>query len=406
MRTALWLLGLFAVAVGLTLASKYSAGYVLFVVPPYRAEISINLLVVLLFAGFLAAYVFVRLAAHTLRLPSLVREFREQRSREKAREQMLAGLTAFFEGRYARARKAAANALQLKESPALNAVIAARSAHELRQFDKRDEYLAQADSGAANDATMGLVTRAELLLKQRRHDEALRILKTLRQQMSRPHTAALRLELKAQQQARNWDAVLELVAQLDSRNAFDQELVKQLRRTAHVENLRRKALNTRALEEYWQKLTAAERKDGKIAATAAQAYMALGGCLTAHQIIEPALDNEWSAELITLYGECFGQDALKQIEWAEGWLKVHPQDPCLLLTLGKLCAYQGLWGKAQSYLEASLSVESNHSAHLALAQLYEQTGKPELAARHYRESLDMTLVQLRGSTGGRRRSAL
>lgn len=406
MRVALWVLGLFAVAVGLTLAAKYNAGYVLFVVPPYRAEISINLLVLLLLAGFLVAYAFVRLMAHTLQLPVRVREFRARRSRERARERMLAGLTAFFEGRYAKAEKAAASALELNESPAVNAVIAARSAHELRRFDKRDEYLARAESGPASDGIMGLVARAELLLKQRRHDDALRVLKTLRQQESRSHTAALRLELKAQQQAKDWDAVLELVNQLDSRNAFDQELVKQLKRTAHLENLQHKALSSRALEEYWQKLTAAERKDGRIAAAAAQAYMALGGCVPAHQIIEQALNNEWDAELITLYGECLGQDVLKQIEQAEDWLKSHPQDPCLLLALGKLCAHQGLWGKAQSYLEASLSVEPSHSAHLALAQLYEQTGKPELAAGHYRKSLGMTLEQLKGSTGGRRKSAL
>lgn len=406
MRAALWLMGLFAAAVGLTLATKYNVGYVLFVVPPYRAEISINLLGALLVAAFLVVYAFVRLMVHTLRLPVLVREFRARRSREKAREQMLAGLTAFFEGRYAKAEKAAANALELNEFPALNAVIAARSAHELRHFDKRDEYLAQAESGAANDGLMGLVTHAELLLKQRHFDDALRVLKSLRQKVSRPHTAALRLELRAQQQAKNWDAVLELVDQLEQRNAFDQELVKQMKRTAHMENLRRKTLSTRALQEYWQKLSAAEKKDSKIAASAVRAFMALGGCVTAHQIIEQALDSEWNPELITLYGECLGQDALKQIERAEDWLKSHLQDPCLLFTLGKLCAHQGLWGKAESYLEASLSLEPNHSAHLALAQLYEKTGKAELAARHYRESLDMTLGQLRGSTGGRRKNAL
>ena len=45
------------------------------------------------------------------------------------------------------------------------------------------------------------------------------------------------------------------------------------------------------------------------------------------------------------------------IERAESWLKQHPDDAALLLTLGRLCAQQELWGKAQSYLDASIAVE-------------------------------------------------
>ncbi len=78
----------------------------------------------------------------------------------------------------------------------------------------------------------------------------------------------------------------------------------------------------------------------------------------------------------------------------------------LLLTLGRLCAHQGLWGKARSYLDASLSIESTHSAHLELARLLEREGRMEQAAAHYQKALDVTLAQLRQHAGGRRRSVL
>ena len=107
-----------------------------------------------------------------------------------------------------------------------------------------------------------------------------------------------------------------------------------------------------------------------------------------------------------LYGECEGGDAVKRIERAEAWLKQHPGDAALLLTLGRLCADRGLWGKAQSYLEASLAIEPTHSAHFAAAQLQERLGNADAARRHYRESLGLALVQLKAATGGRRRSAL
>ena len=55
--------------------------------------------------------------------------------------------------------------------------------------------------------------------------------------------------------------------------------------------------------------------------------------------------------------------------------------------------FEQLWGKAQSYLEASLSEEPSRSAHVALAQLFDRTDKPEEANRHYRASADGKLRQ-------------
>ena len=73
------------------------------------------------------------------------------------------------------------------------------------------------------------------------------------------------------------------------------------------------------------------------------------------------------------------------------WLKSHPNDACLLLALGKLCINRGLWGKAQNYLDASLSVEPGYSAHLALAQLNEKIGQTELAKEHYNKGMALAL---------------
>ena len=93
---------------------------------------------------------------------------------------------------------------------------------------------------------------------------------------------------------------------------------------------------------------------------------------------------------------------VRQIERAENWLKTNPRDAVLLFVLGKLCTQQQLWGKAQSYLEASLSEEPTYSAHLALAQLQERLGNPDAALRHYRESLELASAQLKQMAGGRR----
>jgi HemY protein len=166
-----------------------------------------------------------------------------------------------------------------------------------------------------------------------------------------------------------------------------------LRSYSHAENLRRKAPDPAALEEAWHKVPARLKTDTRVALAAAQCFLALGDCARAHAVIEDSLDVAWNDGLAALYAECEG-DFARRIERAEAWLKQQPRDATLFLALGRLCAQQELWGKAQSYLEASLSVEPGYAAHLALGQLNDRLGNAEAANRHYRASLELAVAQL------------
>jgi HemY protein len=396
-KVAVWLLALFFFAVAVTLGARYNSGYVLVVSPPYRIELSLNLLVAVLLALLFVAYFAVRLVVVTSRLPAEVSDFRARQRREKAHAAMMDGLRAFFEGRYAKAERACAAALEMDQPPemaAINATIAARSAHELRRYSQRDEFIDKAESSAPDEVTLRLMTHAELLLDEHRPDEALKLLDALRTTGTRQHTAALRLELKARQLSRDWVAVLDLLRQLERRNALDMNLIRQWRRHAHLEGFKSRTQDPQALKEYWQNISPLDKKDSKLAAAAAHAYATFSDCGAAHQIIEQSLDDHWDSELAELYGECVENDAIRQIERAEAWLKSHPNDASLLLALGKLCTHCELWGKAQNYLEASLSVEPSYTAHLALARLYEKVGRPEPAKDHYDKGLELALRRL------------
>jgi len=401
LRALIWIVTIVAIAVGLTVLARYSTGYVLLVAPPYRIELSLNFLLVLLVAAFVVFYLLVRMIAATLRLPAQVREYRAARRRRKARATLSSALHEYFAGRYARAEKAAQRALEMGEQADLSAIVAARAAHGLRAYERRDRYLARA-AAAGGEEPMRVVTEAELLLEQQRFEEALAVL----QQLPRRHTAALRLELQVQQQLQNWDQALPLVSELQRRKVFDADQAAEIRRVAVVENLKGRALDAAALEEAWQKVPAKERTNSAVAAAAARCFIALGECARAHRIIEEALESSWDSNTVALYSECDGGDALRCIERAESWLKSYPNDAALLLTLGRLCGARELWGKSQSYLEASIAVEPTYSAHLALAHLHEKLGSAETATRHYRESLRLVLPQLKAATGGLRHTPL
>lgn len=386
MKYLVWTLLILALAVGLVLAIQANIGYVLIIYPPYRIDFSLNFLVLATIAAFAGAYALVRIAVHTLRLPAYVRRFKHLRRKEKARHVTDEARLAFAEARYPRAERLAAEALTLDESLGANALLAARAAHEQRAFDRRDDYLRRAEKLAPHETVARLMTEAELLIDERRAQDALPVLAKLKDAAGK-HTGVLRLELRLQQIMKNWDQVLATLAQLEKRDAIEPTQAQQIRANAHIENIRRRAHDAESLKTYWDKLSGKERASTKIAATAARFFLALGGTREARDIIETSLDAEWDSTLAELYGQCYDKDVVKQIERAEKWLQVHPRDPHLLLALGRLCARQELWGKSQSYIEASLSVESTREAHLALAQLLEKMNKADEACKHYRQSL-------------------
>lgn len=386
MKALIWTVFILALAVGLVLAIQSNVGYVQIVYPPYRIDFSLNFLIILLLASFVAVYAIMRVAVHTLRLPAYVRAFREKRRKEKGRRATEEAQLAFAEGRYARAERLAEQALLLNAAPAINALLAARAAQEQRAFARRDDYLTRAERLAPQHAIARLMTQAELLLDSRQPQTALPVVQALKT-LAGKHVGALRLELKAQQLAKNWDQVLLLLPQLEKRDGIEAVQAEQLRINAHIENIKRRAHQAEDLKAYWSKLSNQEKTNSKIALSAAHYFLALGGAKEASEILEESLAKHWDSDLVELYGQCADKDVVKQIERAEKWLKEHPRDPHLLLALGRLCARQELWGKAQSYVEASLSLETTRAAHLALAQLLEKMNKTDEACKHYRQSL-------------------
>jgi HemY protein len=388
MRFALWSIILAAVAVGIALFARHSTGYVVIVSAPYRIELSLNLLVFLVLAGYLAFYALARLLSTLAAIPARVRAYRAERQSSKMRQALNDALLAFFQGRYASAEKSAAAALTGGETKGVAAIIAARSAHELGRFTEREQFLDHAKGSAPDVDQARLTTLADLLVSQERYAEALAVLNDLSARDAR-NLRLLRLKLQAEQAMRNWDEVLATLAALTKLGGLGPAEAATARRAAHLGNLNRKAQDAPALAAYWKQLPVEIRVDPAVAATAARYHLALGGTAEAQAIIEQALEREWSSSLVALYGESAGSDALPQIERAEKWLRGHARDPALLLALGKLCMRQGLWGKAQSYIEASLALEPTHDGHMTLAALMERIGRPQEAILHFRRSAEL-----------------
>ena len=388
MKYLLWILGLFAAAVALATAAAHNLAYVLLVYPPYRVEMSLVLFIAILLAVFAFGYGLLRLTSAALQLPAYVRGFRMQRAQARMHKQLEEVLGAFFEGRYAAAEKGAARAMKSETSSTLYPIIAARSAHELREYKNRDVYLSAVPGKKLGDTSMRLMAASKFMLDQRNPRAALSALQEMRDNGIKNNVGALSLELKAQQQAGNWDEVLEVLDQLEKRSSVDEMFAEQLRQQAWMEKIRRQE-DLAGLTGCLKSIPVNLKRNSKIAAAAAHELIRVGGGSLAQQLLSESLDAHWDSELVALYGDCISGDAVAQIEQAESWLNQHRQDPGLLLALGKLCLHQKLWGKAQNYLDASISISPSHEAYNALALLAERLGKSDEAFKYYHKAMSL-----------------
>src|SRR5256885_10653843 len=141
MKSLLWLIAVCAAAVAFVILGRVDAGYVLFVYPPYRVELTMLFFAVVATAAFFILYALLRLLGQILALPATVRAYRARRRRERAHGALAAALQAYYEGRYRRSEKEAALAFEIGPAPGLAALLAARASHQLRDFERRDRRL-------------------------------------------------------------------------------------------------------------------------------------------------------------------------------------------------------------------------------------------------------------------------
>src|ERR1700712_2512141 len=168
----------FAAAVGLALTLSADPGNVVVFYPPYRIDLSLNLFLLIEIGAFVVAYVLIRVANRTVQMPQRVALYRQRQSEKRASRALRAALQAHFEGRYGHAEREAEEAQELPETAGLAALVAARSAHRMREYGRRDDWLRRAEADPGLRAAK-LMTEAECLVDAREGTRALGVVDQL-----------------------------------------------------------------------------------------------------------------------------------------------------------------------------------------------------------------------------------
>lgn len=212
-----------------------------------------------------------------------------------------------------------------------------------------------------------------------------------------PHNVqTLRQLQRLHQQRGDWSAIIRLLPELRKDKVLPVAELAELERRAWGQNLNLAArgeedgtVGLQSLTRAWQQLTNGQRQEPQLVLAYAEQLRQLGAQVESEDILRAALKRNYDSHLARLYGLVRGSDPARQLQTAEGWLKDHPADPSLLLTLGRLCLQSSLWGKARDYLESSLRLQRNPEACAELARLLAQLGDTERSNQLFQEGLGL-----------------
>lgn len=350
-------------------------GYVLVALHGWSIETTL----IVAIAFVLCAWILAWMLFAGLRLPL---QFWSRRRRHVARERLAGGLVALHEGRWRRAEKLLCKAA-CEPQHRLPALLAAARAAQQRGDDERSKTLL-AEAAQEHDPV------SVALLAARQHQQRGEAGAITALFDPEPVTAlpprALDIYLSALVET---GRAAEAVALLPSLRAsrIHEGTALAGREAGLIAAALQQAPDVEALTTLWSGLARRQRHDSGIVDAYARRALALGEAEAGLQAIEKALRKQWSPRLVALYGLLPRSEDHSPLKKGEAWLAEHPDDPELLVTLGRLCRNEQLWGKANEYLQRALALGAGARAWEELGHVHALQHEPGPASVAYARAL-------------------
>ena len=382
----LWLV--LVVGAGVGIALTHDSGYVLLAYGRYTVEMSLALFGLLLALLFAALVLAIRLVSRTLGMPRELRAWQARHSAQLARQAMTRGLLDMSEGNWRDAERRLVRHADNAETPLLNYLVAARAAQLQGAADRRDRYLRLAHECMPSAGVAVGLTQAELQLADRQLEQALATLRHLRRIAPR-HDYVLRLLRRLYEQLNDWDNLRELIPELRRRKVGAADELQQLETRTHRALLEQAFLanDRKRLDAAWADVPRSLREHPQVLGDYAGYLQEAGRDAEAETLLRDGLRKHWEPGLVETVGLLEVDEPGRLLSEMESRLATHPDDPTLLLTLGRLSLRAQLWGKARGYLEASIARNGPAQAYRELGQLLERMHEPEAAIDVYRRGL-------------------
>lgn len=376
------------VAVSAGLLANKDSGYVLFGRGYDTIEMSLSLFLIIIFLSYLLGYILVRFIFRTWTMPEQIKQWRHAQQAEKSRKISLKGLINLSQGQWKKAERLLTRSVKSSDMPLLNYLSAAKAAQKQNAPERRDHYLSLAHKSMPEADFSVKLTQAELQFAYGQNEQALATLVHLHS-LSPKHPHIMVLLSQLYQQLKSWQDLKNLLPLLHKHKVYPEKTLLELEKEIYLELIQQinNKDNAGELATLWKNISKELKKDISLIEVYCNKLVQLENHDEAELMLRNYLRKDWQPNLVKLYGLVKSSQLEKQLSFAESLSKDHDNHPILLLTLGRLCMYNDLWGKARAYLEASLGNKELAETYKELGLLMEYLNEPKLAAEYFKKGL-------------------
>lgn len=388
MRRTLYLVAALVAGALITSLLRVDAGYVAISFAGVLIEMSVATFLLLGVASYFVLWFVFRL----FRLRRLRRQAQQLRREARARSDLSHGVLELAEGNWASAELTVTRSARDTPDPAINYLIAARAADLQGAHERRAGWLRMAREAAPDEVAAVLVMQAETQLKHKQFDAARATLLEL-DSSRHQNPRGLLLLARLYRHLGEFEKVREMESKLRGARGIRAAAVDDLMDHAYLEMLRTAAASGEAaqLERAWHDASKPATRRPEIVVAYARGAMKCGNHAGAEEVLRDFLNKEWHDAVVAAYGEVELADPLEPLAVAEHWLRTRHEDPVLLVACARLCLRAELYGKARSYLEASIGIRRSPETLQLLGSLLDQLGEKDRAAQVLHEGLALAI---------------
>ena len=399
MKALIWLVVLFAGAAAVAVLTHSYPGNVFIIIGDELRRVSLNTFILTTVVFVVVLYLLLSLLGRVVSIPGGMRRYGKRRRSAKVADALNEAGQAFFEGRFQKAQTEAEKVLKNKEcgdAAPLALMLAAYSAEQTNDDTAKQGYLQRLAALPESMQLSRYLLEAESALERYDYEAAQTSIDAARK-LNPGLTRLLQLELRMAVDQKDAMKVLRLTEQLAKAGALSATELQQYQWVAYRQLLAQ-CHDAKALKACLKRIPEADQKGG-LSVEIAERFQQLGLYAQAAKWAKANYPLKRDVALLNVLFESSANLSDKEqqqaFEAADGWLKTYREDTDLLLALGEAAYQRQLWGKAQSYLEASLSQHPSIQAHLALAKVFKATEQKALAEQH--QAAALTLVEQAGS---------
>lgn len=224
MRKLFLFIAIVLVSVVLGLYVKQDTGYILIIYNNISIELSFWLAVLLIFFSFFIIYNLIKLYKFIFNIPVKLGYWQENYKNRKKAYKINKGLLNYAEGKYEQAENLLISCAAKDKNSLVNYLIAAKSAQEQKDINKRDKYLKLAyECSSGSNLSIGLV-QANLQLLNHEYESAVATLSNLKEKYYN-NKLVLKYLYQAYFNLKDWSSIIELLPILYKHKVFSiQEL--------------------------------------------------------------------------------------------------------------------------------------------------------------------------------------